>query len=270
MAGEPITVEALSAIQGDDFRSLVPGDYKEKPYMKTINSFTDLFKNFDGAQALIGRNTLPTKDSTPEQWTEFHQKLRPETPEGYEIPSEIEGVPVEYLEKIKASEAKGLRQLLHSASLSPYQAKSVLTPLFQMMYAAEQAETKTKDASYETLTKELFGEEKETIKTNGLKFLHLNTPDNLKGLISGLDEKSLTVVLALANGLSKKVTGEDGFRGVGDGTGAGADTYDSLLVQMQAIQKDEAWVDPFKDRQKHKELQDKMQVIRNKMAALKK
>jgi hypothetical protein len=262
----PITAESLGAIQGDSFRALLPNDFKEKGYLKDAKSFSDVFKKLDGAETLLGQRQFPDDKSTPEQWQAFHGKFRPATADKYEFPG-VEGIPAEYVTKL--SEAKELREILHSADQSPYQAKKLLSGFMKSLYTAEQNYIKTKDESFAKLSTELYGEQKDAIIANGKKFLTAHLPDNVKPLLEQMDEKQMTVLLAATDGLAKKFSGEDPFRGgSGEGGGSGAVSETSIIADMQTLMKDPAYGDPFKDQVKHGQLMQKMEGLRGKLRAL--
>lgn len=265
-APAPITSESLGAIQGDSFRALMPEEFRGKPYAKNINNFGDLVKGFDGAQTLLGQRAFPDDKSTPEQWGAFHEKHRPATADAYKVDA-VDGVPADYLQKI--GDNKELKGLLHAASVSPYQAKILLSGIIKTLFGAEQKVGQARDAAFTKMVTETFGDKKDAILANGKAYLAANLPDNVKPLLSGMDDKQLAVVIAAIDSTVRKFSGEDPFRGSGAGTGgSGAATKDALVAQMQTIMKDPCWSDPFKDRPKHAQLQQQMDVIRGKLKAL--
>lgn len=259
-----ITSESLSAVQGDQFRSLLPADIQSKPYAKDINTFGDLVKKFDGAQTLLGQRVLPDKDTPPEKWAEFHAKFRPESADKYDL-GQVEGLDSEYLKKSDGI-VKILKNVLYNGGASAFQAKTIIPSILKELATAETLLTKQQDEKFAKLSTDLFGTQKDAVLSNGKKFLAAHLPDNVKPLLEGLDEKQLTVVLAATDSLAKKFTGEDPFRGSGAGSGGtGGESKDQLIAQMQEIQKDPAYVDPFKDRVKHTALKTKMEEIRGKL-----
>lgn len=266
-AAGAITAESLSALQGDSFRGVLPKEIAEKPYMKDVNTFGDFVKKFDGAQTLLGQRTTPDDKATPEQWREFHTKVAPKTPDEYKLPEKIEGLDEKFVKG--ALEAKWIRPLLHAAQLSQHQA-SVLYPAFlKMIAAAETADKKGGDERFVKLSSEVFKDQKDSIITNAKKFMATHISPEMQPMLESLDEKQLTLLIALTDGMAKKFTGEDPFRGGGAGAGGGGgETKEALIAQMQAIQKDPAYSDPFKDRPKHAELNAKMEAIRGKMKKL--
>lgn len=266
-APAPITSESLGALNGDAFRGVLPEDIRSKPYMKDVNTFGDFVKKFDGAQTLLGQRATPDANSTPEQWKDFHSKIAPKTADEYKFPDTIDGVDPKFVKG--AAEGKLLRPLLHAAGVSPYQANLLFSGFLKMVSQAETSEKTTKDTAFTKLSGELFGDQKEAITTNAKKFLSTHVPPNVLPLLEGMDEKQMTVLLAVTDGMAKKFTGEDPFRGGGAGAGSGGgETKDQLIAQMQTIQKDPAYSDPFKDKPKNAELNAKMEVIRGKLKKL--
>jgi len=262
-----ITAESLGALQGDSFRSVFPKEIAEKPYMKDVNTFGDFVKKFDGAQTLLGQRTTPDDKATPEQWKEFHSKVTPKSPDDYKLPDVIEGVNPEITKK--GTEAKWLKSMFHAAQLSPHQVNALYPQFMKMISAAEAADKKAGDERFVKLSSELFKDQKDVIVTNAKKFMATHIAPEMQPMLNELGEKELTLLIALTDGMAKKFTGEDPFRGGGAGAGSGGgETKDALIAQMQMIQKDPVYTDPFKDRPKHAELLAKMDVIRGKLKKL--
>lgn len=262
-----ITAESLGALQGDSFRAVMPKEIAEKPYMKDVNTFGDFVKKFDGAQTLIGQRAMPDDKSTPEQWKEFHSKVAPKTAEEYKLPTAVEGLDPEYVKK--AGEAKWIKPLFHAAQISPHQANILYPEFLKMIKAAEATEKKSSDEAFAKLSSDTFKDQKDTVITNAKKFMATHISPEMQPMLDSLDEKQLTLLIAMTDGMAKKFTGEDPFRGGGAGAGSGGgETKDALIAQMQAIQKDPVYTDPFKDRPKHAELLAKMDVIRGKLKKL--
>lgn len=71
--------------ESNDF--FVPEAYAEAGWTKNIHSYDDLWQQSANAQKLIGKKTIgiPTADSSEAEVADFYSKLRPETPESYEL-----------------------------------------------------------------------------------------------------------------------------------------------------------------------------------------
>jgi hypothetical protein len=263
-----ITFDAVNALQGDAFRGLLPEDVRGQGYMKDINTFGDFVKKFDGAQKLIGSREVPdAATGTPEQWAAFFKKAgQPDSPDGYQIP-EVQGVPKEYLEK--ASELKDLKNMMHAAGLNSVQAKAFVNMFVKTIYDAEQKEAKDADLAYQNFINTTFGKDKDAILANGKAVLAAHAPESVKAFINDLDDKSLGIVLALADGIAKKFGGEDTFRG-GQGAGGGAPLMTAATIQseMTKIMAQKEYRDPFLNKPKHEELKGQMEKLRTKLREL--
>lgn len=262
-----ITAESIGSVQGDAFRALLPAEIQAKPYAKEINNFGEFVKKFDGAQALLGQRALPDANTPDDKWGEFHTKLRPESADKYTL-GQVEGLKPEYIEK-SGNIVKVLKNILFANGASAYQAKGIIPGILKELAIAEEGFTKQQEDAFTKMTTDLFGAQKDTVIANGKKFLAAHLPDNVKPLLDGMDEKQLTVLLAATDGIAKKFTGEDPFRGGGAGAGSGGgETQETLVAQMQAIMKEPCWSDPFKDKPKHAQLTQQMEGIRAKLKAL--
>jgi hypothetical protein len=235
--------------------------------MRDVNNFGEFVKKFDGAQTLLGQRAIPDPAAAPEAQKEFYSKLAPKTADEYKFSGVVEGVDSGYAAKVSSN--KELRGILHAAGASPYQANIIMSGIIKQLNTAEQGDRVAKDAAYTKLSTELFGDQRDAITSNAKKFLATHVPANVLPLLEGMDEKQMTVLLAVTDGMAKKFTGEDPFRGGGAGAGgSGGETKEQLIGQMQMIQKDPTYSDPFKDRPKHAELMARMEVIRGKLKKL--
>jgi len=235
--------------------------------MKDVNSFGDFVKKFDGAQTLIGQRAAPDESATPDQWKEFHSRVAPKTAEEYKLPTEIEGLDPEFVKK--AGERKMLLPLFHAAGLSQYQVKQLFSGYMKMVDDAGKQMKTQADESFVRFSTEFFGDKKAEITENAKKFLASHVDEKARGLIGQLDEKSLTLLLAITDGMAKKFTGEDPFRGGGAAGGGGsAETELTIVAAMQKIMQDPAYGDPMKDKIQHGKLLGEMEILRGKLRKL--
>jgi hypothetical protein len=263
--GAPAATIDLGKLEGDAFRNALPEDFRGKPYLKDVNTFGDFLKKFDGAQTLIGQRQVPDDKATPEQWNEFYNKTgRPEKPEGYQI--KADGLPADMQAMVKHP---GFLGALWKSGISQRSAQAFLPELFSIVDAAEKAEQQQKDAAYAKLMDTSFGKDKDVIQSKAKEFLAAHLPDNMKGLLEGMDEKSFTVLTAMTDALAKKFVSEDGFRG-GAGGGSGLNTADQIVSRMKVIMADKAYGDPFGDKTKRAALQAEMEELRKKLSSFQK
>jgi hypothetical protein len=128
-----------------DFKSLVPAEFHDKPYMQDImkseDPYTAMFKAFAGAQDLLGRKStgleLPGKDAPPEKIAEFRKALGvPEAPEKYEY-KPPEG------RQVNADGLKSMQAEAHKLGLTTEQFAGVMSFSDARDLALEKANTET-------------------------------------------------------------------------------------------------------------------------------
>jgi hypothetical protein len=277
--GTAITAEAINGLQGDAFRNVLPEDVRGAGWMKDVNSFGDFVKKASGAQSLIGQRAVPQETDAPERWDAWFTQIgRPEKPDGYTLPTKIEGVPEEFLKD--AAEAKVLQTLAHQAGHNPVQARRFTEGLIKHSYAAEQAETKAAEAAkaeatakaeaaHNALMDATFGKDRQAITENGKKYLVSVLPPQVAAMVDTMTDQQLAVVLAATDSVAKKFGQEDSFRGGKGGNGGGAvETREGLTAQMREIMAQKEYQDQFLNKNKHAELVTKMEGIREKLRKL--
>jgi hypothetical protein len=266
-APAPITAEAINSLQGDAFRNVLPEDVRGQGWVKDVNTFGDFVKKAAGAQALIGQRATPDEKATPEQWDAWFKQIgRPEKPEGYGLP-EIQGIDMAKLKD--TPEIKMLQTAMHKAGANPYMAKIAMAEILRSVTAAEKAEAAEAEKAHNTLMDKTFGKDRATIVENGKKYLATVLTPELNAMVGTLPDQALAVVMAMTDAVAKKFGQEDNFRGgQGAGGGSGGETMETLKGQMREIMAQKEYQDPFVNRNKHLELQQKMQGIRDKMQKL--
>lgn len=107
-------------VSSGDWKASLPAELKDAPSLKDIKDIGDLAKGYVHAQRAIGNNVaVPTKDSKPEEWAAFFNKVgRPEAPEKYDF-GKIDG---EDKVPIPAELKQGFMKSAHEFGLSNRQA----------------------------------------------------------------------------------------------------------------------------------------------------
>jgi len=242
---------------------VLPEDIRNKPYVKDVKNFSGLVKKLDGAQTLLGQRNVPGADSSSEEWETYLNKLRPAKASDYVMPT-VEGIDPEYLKSTVGSPI--LVDLLHKAGTSPYQANILMTGLANIVDQSEKTEKIRHDQVLSESAKSTFGDQADVVLANGKKFLAANIPEAMQPLLNEMDPKTLTAVLGITDSLAKKFTGEDPYRtGAGVGSGTSKDTKESIVAEMQVIQKDPAYTDAFKDKVKNAQLHSDMEKLRERL-----
>jgi hypothetical protein len=215
-----------------DFNTAVPEAFRDKPYMKEVDSFDKLFADFDNAQALIGQKTfdVPKADAPESEIAAFTDKIRPESKDVYEFPE------TEYTKKFGKDEAfQGeMSELFHKAGLLPHQAKMLVEGydgaiMGKAMEVATQAETQAAD--FEKLADGHFGADKDAKLKIANDLLKEHTPDAFKEKLANLDNESLMIMTGILNDFHGKYMSEDTLNLGGEGS-----AVDGTAVQEEARQ----------------------------------
>lgn len=142
----------------------IPQEYSSRGWASEgkISSYNDLFKAYDNAQSLIGKRSIPSDASTPEEWDSFYKQMgRPDTADKYGL-DKIEGVPEGF--DLSPYEAK-FKNLAHKVGLTPRQANQAWREYVGMELGAYgdsqklQAEKEAeREKSFNDLSSKLFGD----------------------------------------------------------------------------------------------------------------
>jgi len=238
-APDPITPATPPA--STDFASAIPEAFKDKPYMKEVNSFDKLFADFDNAQSLIGQKgaEIPGKEATPEEITAYTEKIRPESKDAYEFPE------TEYTKKFGKDEIfQGeMGDLFHKAGLLPHQAKILTEGYDAAMFgraneAAAGAEAQAGD--FEKLADGHFGADKDAKLKIANEIMKQHTPEAFKPQMENLSNEALMVLSSVLNNVHDKFMSEDDLNigGVGSGTDAA-----SIQAEARALMQTPAYKD---------------------------
>lgn len=226
------------------FIETIPEGYREKPYMQNIKDMDGLLEQFDNAQGLLGKKALPTEDSTPEEWTEFYNKLgRPEDFNSYEF-EDIE-MP-EGLKRSEEAQAK-VKELFHEVGLTPKQAKTLQSKYDQMMIesfkASEESRGAELDKEFDSLADKVFGADKEKALQTAKGLIDRYTPESMQDKVLGLGNNELIVLGSVLNGIQKEFISEDRLNDV---TNAGEQgSKEAMLNKARELRKSDAYKDPF-------------------------
>lgn len=211
-------------------------DWLDKPH--TPETTAELFKKLDGAETLIGKKTLiPGPDAKPEEVTAFYEKLRVAKPEDYEF---------KLGEKPDENFVKELRTAAHTAGLSKQQMAAFvekLAPGFQARQKAATEAQAARDKEMDALVVTTFGKDNEKVVARVRGAMAEHAPENLKGHIDSLDNKSLALMAGVINAIMVKYMSEDDLnRTNNSGQGAGNDRQ-SLQDEARKLMASPAYKD---------------------------
>lgn len=214
ISADPAGVGAEGAAAGEaaakvaEFKNTIPEVYREKPYLKDVNSIDDLFKILDGAETLIGKRPgIPGNDASDEEWSTFYKSIgRPEEAAGYELPFPEAKTDTDK----KYNEA--MRDLIHKTGLTATQAKvfvvghqKVVTDLSTGLAAEGEALNK----SFDEMTASHFGDRQDKVMENAKGLIKEFTPDSFEVHVNGLSNEALLVMASVLDGVHAKYIAED-------------------------------------------------------------
>jgi len=209
MGGENLKQEQ----QPIDIKNLIPAEFKDKPYLKDVDSVEKLFKKLDGAEKLIGQKpfSIPQDNAPEDVWNEFYDKAgRPKKPEEYEL----------NIENDKDFE-NFLRNVSYETGLSNRQAK-ILNEKFnnfileKVNYEKQQQEELDKE--FDKLAVETYGKEQDKVIEVAKNLLQAHAPEKFKEHINSLDNKTLVALSGVLYDIHQKYMKEDNLLSNGGGS----------------------------------------------------
>lgn len=185
-----------------DFSTMIPEAYREKEYLKGVDSMDRLFQDFDNAQKLIGKKSIPGPDDAPEKWDEFYKAAgRPDTASEYEF-SQTEGL--NYNEDV----ANKTKEIFHKAGLSAKQAAMIQQEYDKMVMEMQPSQEKI-DQEFDALATEVFGAQKDQVLEKSKSMLTKYAPEKFKDHINNLSNENLIVLSSVLNGVINDHVSED-------------------------------------------------------------
>lgn len=228
----------------------IPEEFAEKGWASKIKSQDDLFKAHDSLSSMLNERKLPTQDSTPEEWEEFHNKMRPETASAYEL-TLPEGVEAEIDGELQAKYKEGF----HKLGLTPQQAQGLFELDTQLKIEGLEADKDNQptseeiDAEFDKMAaKRFLGKEADAIKAANAAFTKMGSDfqDTLRKVHAGEEVSSNEVLIAMmeqANYYQTKFGKEDGVPKEGDP--APAQTLDEKVRRSNELRRSAEIKDPF-------------------------
>ena len=187
----------------------VEPDILKAPMFSSVKSIDDVVKGYYHAQKMVGADkvVLPTKNSSPEEWKAFYNKLGvPESVDKYELETPFKGTDFETKVKQKAFEL----------NLKPDQAKALIDLMEERNSSIVDDYEKEEQANLakvkETLTKE-WGTAYDRKISNAQKVIkHFGGEDMLKAVVNDPTVGNNETVLRLLAAIGDKLHQEDTFQ----------------------------------------------------------
>ena len=254
--------------QGNPFLEQIPEDYRDREYLKGIDSMEKFVEQFDNAQKLIGKKTIgvPTPESSIDEWNEFYNKMgRPDAPDAYEFEK------VEIPEQFQRTEEdlKIMKQIFHEAGLTAKQAQDVMKRSDEAIAKAFEANKENYEKMAEARNKEFvenmekhFGEEKDQAIAVAETMLKKYVPKGMEEYVKGLDDNSMLVLSAVLNSVHKSGKTEDSISK--DVESIPDETPESLRETARKLMMSPEWKDAFHPN--HEVTKNKVSEIYRKIA----
>lgn len=218
---------------------VIPDAFKDKPYLKGVDSLEKLYAMLDGAQTLIGqKGTIVPKDDAPQtEWDAYYESLgRPKTAAEYKFEGADKSDP-KFLPKVQSA--------LHEAGLTSKQAEKVWTKVNVALgeYMKEKGiEVAAQDTDFNKLATDSFGVEREAVIARGKELLKELTSPNMKEHVAKLSNDSLIVLTDVLRNVDKKYIRQDGPQKPPSLLGG---TPDELRAKARGLMEKQRGLDPM-------------------------
>lgn len=227
-----------------DFATLIPAEFKDKPWIKETKDLPSLFKRTDDLLTEIGKRpaTIPHETSKPEEWAAFNKAFGvPEKPEGYEFSKVPDGL------ETSPEFQKGMQKILHEAGISARQFKTI-EPLWNKfaleMATKTQAGAQALDKDFDKLAVATFGERKDKALAGAKAMIEKFTPESVKAHVGSLSNENLIILAGVIDGIVQKYVSEDQLPGASGGAG-GATGEQAKRDEALKIMQTDAFRNPF-------------------------
>ena len=199
-----------------DLLEIVPEEYKDKEYLKSIKDVEGLFKQFDNLQPLIGAVKVPKDDAGQEDWDKFYSRLgRPDSSDKYSFTTGATD------DKAKEVEAK-MKGVFHKANLTDKQAKEAFEGYMEVLSKEQESMTSAelaRQAELAGLLDEKLGADKDKVLGITDRMVNEFAPD-FKDAIDGLNGESKIALATVMKGIHDKYMKEDDLGDLSGGLGS--------------------------------------------------
>jgi len=226
----------------------VPDAYKDKGWAQNIKSMDDLYSQFDNAQSMIGKKSVPSSDASDEQWNEFFSQLRPEAADNYQLitPEGFEG---EVNEEVQGQ----FKQLFHDIGLTDKQAQRLFEGYIDINKEAigQEQTPEQMDAEFKDMMSEKFGDKAtEAIKVAN-KYIGTLGEEAIDTM-NRLPNEQLSVVIQALNNIHKDMGMEDSApESSGGSTGTTIEELRSRATALRAEIRDGDPMNPDTNRKRN-------------------
>lgn len=228
----------------------IPDAYKDRPYIKGIDSPDKLWAMLDGAETKLGQRPagIPADNASPEEWQKFWRALgAPEKAEEYafDYGKDDKGNPK------TAPDAKwetGIKQFLHkfgiSAKVAPVMQKE-FDGLVQGMMKERGIADQALNQDFDKIGSEVYGAERDKVIARVAPILQEFVHPKLQPGLAKLSPEALMILSSTIDNVRAKFISADGAPLTTPGGGTGAGNVDSLRAEARTLMATPAYTNSF-------------------------
>lgn len=229
------------------FETLIPAEFKEKPWVKDVKDLPSLFKRTDGLLSEMGKRPagIPQDNAAPEEWDKFFKAAgRPDKPEEYGFKADTEAAKaLGWDDKIAA----GAQAVLHSAGLSKKQAQMVREGYEKLLveYAKEKGLAQQKlDTDFEKLAKTTFGDSTDKVLAESKALIAKFAPPAVQAHVANLSNENLIILAGVLKGVRETYIKEDVLPAGGGAGASGTKTNDEIRAEAMRLMASDVYKQP--------------------------
>lgn len=229
----------------------IPEAYKDKPYLKGVDSLEKLLQNYENAQSLIGKKTIgiPDEKATDEDWQAFYNKLRPEAPDAYEFEPlklpEDKKLVEDYLNQTRKPELeRDVKALFHKIGLTKQQAQTLYQEYNQLfmkhnedLFDEEINAYKKLNDEFDQLAAKTFGPKMDVALEKGGQFIRDNLTPGMEKFLPFVGNEVAILFADVAQNVARKYVSEDSPVDTRSTSGTGADSIHSQILQLRGTKE---------------------------------
>lgn len=228
------------------FETLIPAEYKDKPWVKEVKDIPSLFKRTDGLLSEMGKRPagIPQDNAAPEEWDKFFKAAgRPDKPEDYGFKADTEAAKaLGWDDKI----AQGAQAVLHAAGLSKKQAAMVREGYEKLIveHAKEKGLAQEKlDNDFEKLATTAFGDKRDKVLAESKILIAKYAPENVKAHVANLSNENLIILAGVLKGVREQYIKEDILPPAGGSGSGNAKTEAEIRTEAMKLMASPEWKD---------------------------
>lgn len=243
----PITLPPAGSVTPPAFA--IPDGFKDKPYLKGVDSLDKVYAMLDGAETKLGQRPagIPADTATPEEWNKFWNLMgRPETPDKYafDYGKNADGTPKAPTD---LEWDKALKQMLFEEGLSAKQAAN-LDKKFQAVVGEAMKRKGIIDqqlnADFDKIGTEVYGAERDKVVARVTALIKEFVNPKLGAGVAKLNAEQLMIMSSVIEGMRAKFISSDTPPGTPPGGGAPINA-EALRTEARALMATPAYTNAF-------------------------